>query len=125
MSSKNDYKKEIAAYAAARGRFDLVEVPELQYLMVDGHGDPNTAPAYREAIAALFPLAYALKFRSKAESGRDYVVMPLEALWWSDDPAAFTTDRDKSRWDWTLMIMVPDWTTGGGPRRGPGRRRRP
>ena len=46
---------------------------------------------------------------SKKELDRDYVVMPLEALWWSDDMASFTSDRDKSRWDWTAMILVPDW----------------
>ena len=48
---------------------------------------------------------------SKKESDRDYVVMPLEALWWSDDMAAFTSDRDKSLWDWTALNLVPDWIT--------------
>ena len=68
-------------------------------------------PAYMDALAALYPLAYSLNFLSKAELGLDHVVMPLEALWWSKDMAAFTSARDKSRWDWTLMNMVPDWIT--------------
>lgn len=106
---KADFKKEIAAYRAPRGRFEVVEVPDLRYLMIDGYGDPNTDPAFAEATAALYPLAYRLKFASKRELGRDYVVMPLEGLWWADDMDAFTAARDKSRWDWTLMIMVPDW----------------
>jgi hypothetical protein len=79
--------------------------------MIDGHGDPNT-PAYATAVSALYPVAFAVKFASKRELGRDYVVMPLEGLWWADDMDTFTSARDKARWDWTLMIMVPDWITG-------------
>lgn len=109
-TGKTDLKRDIASYAARKGRFDLVEVPPLRFLMVDGHGDPNEAE-YGDAIATIFPVAYRLKFFSKRELGRDYVVMPLEALWWSDDMASFTTARDKSRWDWTAMNLVPDWIT--------------
>lgn len=108
-ADKVDFKKEIAAYRARQGRFEVVEVPDLRYLMIDGHGDPNTDPAFGYATEALYPLAYKLKFASKRELGRDYVVMPLEGLWWADEMDAFTDARDKSRWDWTLMIMVPDW----------------
>jgi hypothetical protein len=109
MTSKVDFKKEIAAYRARSGRFCVLDVPDLQYLMIDGHGDPNTTRAFTDAAEALYPLAYRLKFASRRTLGRDYVVMPLEGLWWADDMAAFTGSRDKSRWDWTLMIMVPDW----------------
>lgn len=106
-----DLKKQIPAYRAPRGRFEVVTVPPLQYLMVDGHGDPNTAPEYAAAVGALYPVAYALKFAAKRELERDYTVMPLEALWWADDMAAFTTARDKSQWNWTLLNLVPDWIT--------------
>ena len=82
---KADLKKKIRSYTAPRGRFEIVTVPALQFLMIDGHGDPNTAPEYANALAALYPVAYKLKFLSKRELDRDYVVMPLEALWWSDD----------------------------------------
>jgi hypothetical protein len=109
MTNKIDFKTEIGAYRARRGHFSVVDVPDLQYLMIDGHGDPNTASAFTDAVEALYPLAYRLKFASKRNLGRDYVVMPLEGLWWADDMDAFTASRDKSRWDWTLMIMVPDW----------------
>ena len=77
--------------------------------MIDGHGDPNTSDEYRRALETLYPVAYALKFLSKKELDRDYVVMPLEALWWADDMDAFTAARDKSQWDWTVMIVTPDW----------------
>ena len=86
-----------------------MRVPELRYLMIDGHGDPNATPAFSQAVSALYPVAYKLKFASKLDLGRDYVVMPLEGLWWAEDMDSFTSARDKSHWDWTMMIMVPDW----------------
>jgi hypothetical protein len=112
VTTKVDLKKELDCYRARRGEFRVVEVPRLRYLAVDGHGDPNTGRAFADATAALYPVAYKLKFASKRELGRDYVVMPLEGLWWADDMEAFTARRDKSRWSWTLMILVPDWITG-------------
>lgn len=105
---KIDFKRTLPAYSAERGKFQIVDVPPLQYLMVDGSGDPNTAQEYRDAVGALYPLAYSLKFASKGLD-KDYVVMPLEALWWAADMDSFTSDRDKSKWNWTAMIMVPDW----------------
>ncbi|RGE19602.1 GyrI-like domain-containing protein [Leucobacter sp. wl10] len=109
MTDKIDFKKSLDSYQAPRGQFRIVDVPDMQYLMIDGHGDPNTAPAYTEALSALYPVAYKLKFISKRELERDYVVPPLEGLWWAEDMDAFTAARDKSRWDWTMMLMVPDW----------------
>jgi len=109
MADKIDFKKTLDSYKAPRGRFQVIDVPDLQYLMVDGHGDPNSSPAFAAAIESLYPVAYKLKFASKRELGRDYVVPPLEGLWSAQDMSTFTTARDKSRWDWTLMLMVPDW----------------
>lgn len=109
--SKIDFKKEIPSYKASAGRLELVTVPALQFLMVDGRGDPNTSRAYTDALSTLYPVAYSLKFFSKKELGRDYAVMPLEGLWWSEDMASFTSSRDKSRWEWTMMIMAPEWIT--------------
>ncbi|NGM14311.1 GyrI-like domain-containing protein [Verrucosispora sioxanthis] len=109
MTDKIDFRKTIDAYRAPPGRFRIVDVPDLRYLMIDGHGDPNTSPAFTTAVEALYPVAYKLKFASKRYLGRDYVVPPLEGLWWADDMAAFTTSRDKSLWNWTLLLMVPDW----------------
>lgn len=110
-TAKTDFKKTMPTYRAGRGRFDIVTVPPTQYLMIDGHGDPNTAVAYADALATIYPVAYRLKFLSKKDLARDYVVMPLEALWWADDMTAFTSARDKARWSWTAMNMVPDWIT--------------
>ncbi len=109
MTDKVDLKKSLDAYRAKLGRLRLLDVPDLQYLMIDGHGDPNTSPAFAEAVEALYPVAYALKFAAKRNLGRDFVVMPLEGQWWAEDMSSFTAERDKARWDWTLMIMQPDW----------------
>jgi hypothetical protein len=89
----------------------IVEVPELPLLMVDGTGNPNTAPAYAEAVEALYSVAYTLKFMlKKGPAGLDYAVMPLEGLWWADDPAAFIS-ADKDAWHWTMMIVQPEAVT--------------
>ena len=109
MPDKQDFKKSLPHYQARKGRFDIVDVPTTTYLMIDGHGDPNTSPDFTSALEALYPVAYKLKFASRSEHGRDYVVMPLEGLWWAENMDAFTTARDNSQWDWTLMIMQPDW----------------
>jgi len=106
-----DPKKTLDAYRAKRGEFRILDVPAMQYLMIDGAGDPNTAPAYSDAVTALFPLAYTLKFESRKSLGIDTVVMPLEGLWHAPDMESFTSRRDKSAWMWTLMILVPDHVT--------------
>ena len=108
---KVDFKKSLPGYAAKRNQFSIIELPKMQYLMVDGHGDPNTSVEFKTAVEALYPVAYALKFMSKVELGNDYVVPPLEGLWWAQDMAVFTSARDKASWDWTMMIMTPDWIT--------------
>lgn len=109
--TKVDFKKELDCYQAKHHQFRIVDVPKLQYLMIDGHGDPNKSKEFQDAIAVLYPVAYKLKFASKLEPGKDYTVMPLEGLWWAKNMETFTTARDKSQWDFTLMIMQPDWIT--------------
>ena len=109
---KIDFKKEWKhLYGPSTKEFVVVDVPPLQYLMVDGHGDPNAAQEYREAIEALYAVSYKIKFASKKELEKDYVVPPLEGLWWAEDMETFSTKRDKSAWDWTMMIMQPEWIT--------------
>ncbi len=112
MHNKIDLKREMKQlYRPSSERFSVVDVPAMQFLMVDGHGDPNTAQSYREALEALYAVAYKIKFISREETGKDYAVMPLEGLWWAEDMDSFTASRDKSRWEWTMMIMQPEWIT--------------
>ena len=106
-----DIKKALPAlYAPEPGDFHVVEVPELSFLMIDGHGDPNESPAYAEAVEALFSLSYAVRAVAKSELGRVHTVGPLEGLWSAEDPRAFVAG-DKSSWDWTMMICQPSWIT--------------
>lgn len=109
---KVDFKRELKhLYQPSVKTFSVVDVPPLQFLMVDGHGDPNTAQAYQDALEALYAVAYKIKFTSKQMLDKDYTVPPLEGLWWAEDMASFTVRRDKSQWDWTMMIMQPAWIT--------------
>ena len=108
--SKIDFKKELKhLYRPSPKEFVVVDVPPMKFLMIDGHGDPNTAQEYQDAVEALYAVSYKLKFMSKKELQKDYVVPPLEGLWWAEDMETFTTKRDKSTWDWTMMIMQPEW----------------
>ena len=109
---KIDYKKQLKhLYKPSAKKVEIVEVPQMNFLMVDGEGDPNTSQSFTDAIEALFPLAYTLKFMvKKGGMGIDYGVMPLEGLWWADDMSAFRTGN-KDVWKWTLMIMQPEFIT--------------
>jgi hypothetical protein len=104
---KIDYKKEFKSlYKASAKECALVDVPDMNFLMVDGKGDPNTSKEFTDAIEALYPISYTLKFMSK-EKGIDYVVMPLQGLWYIDNMEEWSQE-EKNKWQWTLMIMQPD-----------------
>lgn len=109
---KIDFKKELKyLYRPSAKEVICVKVPVMNYLMVDGKGDPDSVSAFQEAVEVLFALSYKLKFMvKKGAMALDYGVMPLEGLWWSEDMAVFATG-DKTRWEWTLMVMQPDFIT--------------
>ena len=109
---KIDFKKELKhLYKPSVKSVEKVTVPAMNFLMIDGQGDPNTTQEFQDAIEALYPVAYTLKFMvKKGGMAIDYGVMPLEGLWWSDDMSAFSVDR-KEDWKWTLMIMQPEFIT--------------
>ena len=109
---KIDYKKELKhIYTASVKDPVIVEVPEMNFIMIDGQGDPNTSEMYKDAVGALFSISYTLKFMiKKSDIEIDYGVMPLEGLWWADDMSKFSTG-DKDSWKWTAMIMQPEYAT--------------
>lgn len=107
---KIDLKKTFDLYEAKHNQIRIVTVPKMKYLMVDGYGDPNISKEFSDAMETLFPVAYTQKFMSKIDLGKDYVVPPPEGLWWSADMNDSMTGN-KSNWDWTMMVMVPDWIT--------------
>ncbi len=109
---KLDLKKELKhLYQTSAKEVVEVEVPTMNYLMVDGEGDPNIVSAFAEAVETLFTVSYTLKFTvKKGALAIDYGVMPLEGLWWADDMSKFSIE-DKSDWKWTVMIMQPPFVT--------------
>jgi hypothetical protein len=110
--NKIDLKKEYSQlYKCGNNKTMIVTVPELQYLMCDGHGDPNNSEIFQQAIEALYGLSYTLKFMiKKGPLQVDYGVMPLEGIWWADDMNDFLLN-DRNKWKWTLMILQPDLVT--------------
>ena len=112
---KLDLQKTLKSlYQPSAKQVTEVDVPTMNFLMIDGRGDPNTAPEYQAAVGVLYRLAYHLKFTSK-KAGIDFRMMPLEGLWWMDKMGDSYGDidftADKSHWQWTMMIMQPDHIT--------------
>jgi len=103
-----DFKKHQKELYSPPAEFTVVEVPPMVFLALDGAGDPNSSAEYVRSVEALYAASYAAKFHSKRELDRDYVVAPLEGLWWSDTALDFA-GLDKSEWRWTMLIRQPDW----------------
>jgi len=103
-----DLKKELKEfYNPTAKAISLVDVPAMNFLMLDGQGSPESQ-AFKESIEALYPIAYTIKFAKKKREGIDYPVMALEGLWWADDMNDFDPEKgDRNKWKWTVMIMQP------------------
>ncbi|WP_287583482.1 GyrI-like domain-containing protein [Candidatus Borrarchaeum sp.] len=110
--AKKDLKKELKhLYFPSTKECVFVDVPEMNFLMLDGEGDPNTAQEYKVAIEALYSVSYTVKFMvKKKKPAQDYVVMPLEGLWWSNNMKDFLVGN-KDAWKWTAMIVQPSQVT--------------
>jgi hypothetical protein len=109
---KLDLKKELKhLYLPSAKKVATVEVQPMNYLMIDGKGDPNTSQEYMEAMGVLYGIAYMLKFMLKGKGPwPDFVVPPLEGLWWADNMDDFLLGN-KDNWLWTSLIMQPDFVT--------------
>ena len=109
---KIDYKKELKhLYQPSAKKIEFVEVPKMNFLMINGKGNPNTSVEYKNAVETLYAVSYAIKFFiKKSELQTDYGVMPLEGLWWVDDMQEFDINN-KDDWKWTAMIMQPEIVT--------------
>ncbi|MCB9009784.1 MAG: GyrI-like domain-containing protein [Ardenticatenaceae bacterium] len=109
---KVDFKRELKhLYRPLAKKVSVVDVPAMNFLTILGKGNPNTAQAYQDAVSALYSVAYTVKFMVKrSELAIDFVVMPLEGLWWVQDMAQFSM-QDKDAWLWQAMIMQPDFVT--------------
>jgi hypothetical protein len=110
---KIDYKKELGIlYKPSPKNPGITDVPKMNFLMIDGKGDPNTSQEFKNAIEILYSASYTLKFMiKKGQTAIDYGVMPLEGLWWTEAMTRFTVQK-KDDWLWTLMIMQPELISG-------------
>lgn len=107
---KLNLRRELRQFYTARKRPKIIDVPGGRFLTITGRGEPG-GEAYHAALSALYPVAYAVKFRSKKEE-RDFTVMPLEGLWWWETPATTLSEAPPlEEWDWKSMIRQPDFIT--------------
>jgi hypothetical protein len=114
---KLDLKKQLKhLYVPSAKEVVEVEVPEMQFAMIDGQIEkgvlPGESAGFTEAVGALFGVSYTLKFVSKKRpvDPIDYTVMALEGLWTTPGGGADYASSDE--WEWTLMMMQPDHITG-------------
>jgi hypothetical protein len=111
---KTDLKQQFKALYRPPARPVVVDVPTLNFLMIDGSGSPETSERFQVAIGALYGIAYTLKFMLKKaplDGVGDFTVMPLEGLFGdaaSEDQAPGCMPDDPAAWSWTLMIAMPD-----------------
>jgi hypothetical protein len=96
-------------YLPTTDDFVFVDVPELQFAMVNGEGDPDDMP-FRHAVKWLFSAIYPIKRIAKERMGKDFVEPPLEGLWWADDPNDLVAGR-RDRLNWRLMVVTADWVS--------------
>ena len=117
MSESLDYKKAFKIYYQPSTKPGIIDVPEMTFFAVDGHGDPNSSEEYRAAVEMLYGLSYTIKM-SKLSGTQppgyyDYTVFPLEGLWWfeGERPHAFDglSVADKSMFQWRSMIRQPEF----------------
>lgn len=112
LMTKIDIKKELGKfYNPGAKDVTLTDIPKMNFIMVDGQGAPESEQ-FQQSVEALYSIAYAIKMAKKKTDGTDYAVLPLEGLWWAADMSAFDPQKsDRSKWQWTLMIMQPDFVT--------------
>ncbi len=110
---KIDLKKQFPMLYNPSRDPHIIEIPDMWFFMVDGTGYPGDNPLYQEAMQLLYGVSYTLKMSVMKPAGNDYVVLPIEGLWWADDMNVFTEEfiERKDEWKWTSMIRIPDFVT--------------
>ncbi len=109
--TKIDLKQELQhLYKPSVKQPEIVDVPAMNFMMIDGAGDPNVSQPFVDAVQALNSAAFTLKFAVKKQRGIDFKVMPTEGLWWTERLEDFRIDQP-ANWLWTIMILQPDFIT--------------
>ncbi len=110
-----DFKKEYKEFYMPKSRPEIVAVPKANYIAVRGKGDPNEeGGAYQQAISVLYSVAYTLKMSYKTdykiEGFFEYVVPPLEGLWWQAGTDMIDYNH-KDKFNWISLIRLPDFVS--------------
>ena len=116
---KFDYKKEYKDLYMPKKKPSIIDVPKMNFIMVKGKGNPNTSIEYKNAMEILYGLSFTIKMSKMSKDPMDriegyfeYVVPPLEGLWWLDEggfDGINITDKDK--FHWYSMIRQPEFVT--------------
>lgn len=112
---KLDYKKEYKDLYMPKAKPSIIDVPPMNFIMIDGTGDPNIEGGeYKHAVELLYSLSYSIKMSKMGDNKIDgyfeYVVPPLEGLWWLSDNSQFDFSM-KKKFCWTAMIRQPEFVT--------------
>jgi hypothetical protein len=108
-SNKIDWKKENKDLYFPKDKPVLINVPSMQFIMIDGKGDPKN-DEYQQAVSQLYNIVYTIKMKGKHLPGYfNYSVPPLESLWWEKDDSFDLHSREK--WNWIAMIRQYDFVT--------------
>ena len=106
-----DYKKAFPDLYLPKTRPSTIQVPSMNFFMVDGKGDPNSGE-FQDAVSLLYGLCFTIKMspkKNEAPKGYfEYVVPPLEGLWWIEGGKGFSF-YERENWRWTLMIRQPEF----------------
>ena len=110
-----DFKKTQKELYQPGAKPSIIDVPEMIFIMVDGRGDPNTSEEYQKAVEALYGFAYSIKMSkmggNQPKGYFDFVVPPLEGLWWTEGGEYEPGKTDKSEFLWTSMLRMPKFVT--------------
>jgi hypothetical protein len=109
VGGKLDYKIAFPELYYASSDVEPITVPTMNFFMVDGKGNPNS-PEFQDVMSLLYGVSYTLKMGLKKKGGKEYVVPPLEGLWYMYNMAEWSMDT-KEKWEYTMMIRVPDFIT--------------
>ena len=113
MADVKDYKKEYKDLYLPKTKPMIINIPEMNFVAVEGRGNPNDKDGeYQKAVEVLYGIQYAIKMSKKGndvpDGYFDYVVPPLEGLWWLDNNEEFSR-KNKSQYCWISMIRLPEF----------------
>jgi hypothetical protein len=113
MAEAKDYKKERKDLYAPKTTPHIIEIPEMQFIAVEGRGNPNDGDGeYKKAVEVLYNVQYTIKMSKNGKSAPDgffdYVVPPLEGLWWLDKNENSAWEN-KSKYCWISLIRLPEF----------------